>query len=64
MTDRFLSSAGAISSNRGPRCCKHSTMIVVEVITRYFREVLGVEFVIYLPPGCGASGVRYSTDET
>jgi len=39
-------------------------MNVVEVITRYFREVLSVEFVMYLPPGCGASGVHYSTDET
>jgi len=39
-------------------------MIVVEVITWYFREVPGVEFVKYLPPGCGASGLRYSTDET
>jgi len=41
MTSRALA---AISNNRGPRCCKRSTMTVLEVATEYFREVLGVEF--------------------
>lgn len=41
MTSRALA---AISNNRGPRCCKCSTMAVLEVTTEYFREVMGVEF--------------------
>lgn len=41
MTARALA---AIANNRGPRCCKRSTMTVLEVATEYYREVLGVEF--------------------
>jgi hypothetical protein len=52
MTFRALA---AISNNRGPRCCKRSNMTVLEVATEYFREVLGVEFIMCLLPGCGAS---------
>ncbi len=40
----YIFTFAAISNNRGSRCCKRSTMTVLEVATEYFREVLGVEF--------------------
>jgi hypothetical protein len=41
MTSRALE---AIAADSGVRCCKRSTFAAIEAATRYFREVLGVEF--------------------
>ena len=47
----------AIANNRGPRCCKRSTMTAIETATQYLREVLGAELG-YIPAAklkCGHS---------